>query len=48
VVPVSGEVTRSSAELAEEEQRDNVRQAEDVLTWYPNMAVSTLRLGYMF
>jgi len=48
VVPVSGEVTRSSADLADEDKRDDVRQAEDVLTWYPNMAVSTLRLGYMF
>lgn len=48
VMPVSGEVTRSSAELADENQRDDVRQAENVLTWYPNMAVSTLRLGYMF
>lgn len=47
-LPVNGEVTQSAADQAAKEQRDDVRRAEDVLTWYPNLAVGTVRLGYMF
>lgn len=47
-LPLSGEVTQSVQERVSEGDRDTVRRAENVLTWYPNLALATLRVGYMF
>lgn len=48
-LPVSGKVTQSVAAQADsEDNKSAVHSAENVLTWYPNLAVGTLRAGYMF
>lgn len=48
-IPIGGEVTQSVAKLADNESdREDIRTAEDVLTWYPNLATFTLSAGYMF
>lgn len=48
-LPLSGDVTKSVAEQADSDSNQRaVRTAENVLTWYPNLAFGTLRVGYMF
>ena len=45
----SGRVDKSSEDQADNESdKSDIRTAENVLTWYPNMAGFNLRLGYMF
>jgi len=45
----SGRVDQSSEGQADSESdKEDIRDAEDVLTWYPNAAAFNLRLGYMF
>ena len=47
--PISGEVTKSAEDQTDDEgDKDDIRTAENVLTWYPNLASFNLRLGYMF
>lgn len=48
-IPFGGEVTNSVADLASDSSdKKDIRSAEDVLTWYPNLATMTFSLGYMF
>ncbi|MEH6345287.1 MAG: hypothetical protein V7785_09390 [Bermanella sp.] len=48
-LPLNGEVTQSAAsQTDDEEDKDDIRRAENVLTWYPNVAIFTLSAGYMF
>ncbi len=48
-IPLGGEVTKSVSDLAEDsDDKKDIRSAEDVLTWYPNLATMTFSLGYMF
>lgn len=48
-IPFSGGVTQSIADLTtNNDEKTDIRNAEDVLTWYPNLAIMTLNLGYMF
>jgi len=48
-LPVGGEVTLSAEDQASDEgDKEDIRTAENVLTWYPNVAILNLRLGYMF
>ena len=45
----SGTVDQSSQDQAnDEDDKEDIRSAEKVLTWYPNVAGFNLRLGYMF
>jgi hypothetical protein len=45
----SGRVDQSSEKQVDNESnKRSIRSAENVLTWYPNMAVFNIRLGYMF
>lgn len=45
----SGTVDQSSEDQAsDEDDKADIRSAEKVLTWYPNVAGFNLRLGYMF
>lgn len=47
--PLNGKVTLSSEDQADDEgDKEDIRTAENVLTWYPNVALLNLRLGYMF
>jgi hypothetical protein len=48
-LPIGGEVTKSAEDQASSESdKEDIRTAENVLTWYPNIASFNLRLGYMF
>jgi|MDSY01.1.fsa_nt_gb hypothetical protein len=48
-IPLGGEVSKSVADLASDSSdKKDIRSAEDVLTWYPNIATMTFSLGYMF
>lgn len=45
----SGRIDKSSEDQADDEaDKKDIRSAENVLTWYPNIAGFNLRLGYMF
>ncbi len=48
-LPLGGKVTQSAAGQTDDEgQKDDIRRAENVLTWYPNLATFTMSAGYMF
>lgn len=48
-IPLGGRVTKSAADLADDDDdKENIRSAENVLTWYPTFATTTISIGYMF
>lgn len=48
-IPLNGEVSNSVSDLADNQgDKEDIRTAENILTWYPNLAVTTISLGYMF
>jgi hypothetical protein len=48
-LPVGGKVTQSAASQTDDEgTKENIRSAENVLTWYPNAATFAMSAGYMF
>ncbi len=48
-VPLGGKVTQSAASQTDDEgNKDDIRSAENVLTWYPNLATFAMSAGYMF
>lgn len=48
-IPLGGKVSKSASDLADnEEDKKDIRSAEDVLTWYPNISSMTVSVGYMF
>jgi len=48
-LPLGGKVTQSAADQADDDgDKDDIRRAENVLTWYPNLATFTMSAGYMF
>ncbi len=48
-LPLNGEVTQSAADQADDDgDKEDIRRAENVLTWYPNVATFTMSAGYMF
>jgi hypothetical protein len=48
-IPLGGAVSSSVSDLTDDEDdKEDIRTAEDILTWYPSMAITTVSLGYMF
>ncbi len=48
-LPLGGKVTQSAADQTDDEgKKDDIRRAENVLTWYPNLATFAMSAGYMF
>ncbi len=48
-LPLGGKVTQSAADQTDDaDYKEDIRKAENVLTWYPNVAALTLSAGYMF
>jgi hypothetical protein len=48
-LPVGGKVAQSAASQTDDEgTKEDIRSAENVLTWYPNAATFAMSAGYMF